>query len=82
MENVRLEVTEDQSIIYPSGEALGRNAHVRCSKRIRNSPQRYNTGFKDSIEWKNVDVASIVYIIQDRDPNSNVDTDDILSLMA
>ena len=27
-------------------------------------------------------VASIVYMIQDRDINSNVDTDDILSLLA
>ena len=33
-------------------------------------------------EWKNDNVASIVYMIQDRDLNNNVDTDDILSLLA
>ena len=42
MENVRPEGTKDQSITSPNGEALGRNVHVRRSKRIRNSPQRYN----------------------------------------
>ena len=31
---------------------------------------------------ENDDVATIVYIIQDRDFDSNVDTDDILSLLA
>ena len=33
-------------------------------------------------EWKNNAVANIVYMIQDRDYDSNVDTDDILSLQA
>ena len=66
----------------PSGEALGRNFRVRRSKRIRNYPQRYNPGFGAAREWNNEDVASIVYMIQNRDINSNVDTDDILSLLA
>ena len=73
--------TEDQSVTYTSGEALGRNVHVRRSKRIRNSPQRYNPGFRASREWKNDAVRSIVYMIQDGDYDSNVDTDDILSLL-
>ena len=49
---------------------------------IRNSPQRYNPGFGDARKSNNDAVASIVYIIQDRDLNSNVDTDDILLLLA
>ena len=55
---------------------------MRRSKRIRNSPQRYNPGYGAAIEWKNDSVASIVYMIQDRDLNINVDTDDILLLLA
>ena len=45
MENVCPEGTEDQYVTSPSGEALGRSVDVRRSKRIRNSPQRYNPGF-------------------------------------
>ena len=76
------EGTEDQYVTSPSGEALGRNFHVRRSERIRNSPQRYNPGFGGAREYKNDDVASIFYMIQDRDIDSNVYTDDILSLLA
>ena len=61
---------------------MGKNFHVRRSKRIRNSPQRYNPGFRAAREWKNDAVASIVYMIQDRDFDSNVDTHDILYLLA
>ena len=80
MDNVCPEGTE--KVTSPSGEAFGRNVHVRRSKRIRNSPQRYNPGFGSAREWNNDDVASIVYMIQDRDISRNVDTDDILSLLA
>ena len=52
---------------------------MRRYERIRNYPQRYNPGFGAAREWKNDDVASIVYMIQDRDLNRNVDTDDIRS---
>ena len=55
---------------------------MRRSERIRNSTQRYNPGFGAAREWKNDAVASIVYMIQDRDFDRNVDTDDILSLLA
>ena len=55
---------------------------MRRSKRIRNSPQRYNPGFGAARERKNDAVASLFYMIQDRDFGSNVDTDDILSLLA
>ena len=65
----------------PSGEALGRNVNVRCSERIKNSPHRYNLGFGAAREWENDAVVSIVYTIQDRDFDSNVDTDVILSLL-
>ena len=82
MDNMRPEGTEDQYVTSPNGEALGRNFHVRRSERIRNSPQRYNPGFGAAIEWKNGAVVSIVYMIQDRDLNINVDTDDILPLLA
>ena len=51
---------------------------MRRSERIINYPQRYNQGFGAAIEWKDDAVASIVYMIQDRDLNSNIDTDDIL----
>ena len=82
MENVSPERTEYQYVTYQSGQDLGRNVHVRRSERIRNSPQRYNPGFGAAREWKNGAVASIVYMIQVRDLNSNVDTYDILSLLA
>ena len=82
MDNVRTEGTEDKSGTSPNGEALGRNVHVRRSEHIRNSPQRYKPGLGSDKEWKNDAVASIVFMIQDRDINRNVDTDDILSLMA
>ena len=61
---------------------MGSNVHVRCSKRIINSPLRYNPGFGDAREWKNENVESILYMIQYRYIKSNVDTDDILSLLA
>ena len=82
MDNVCPEGTEEQYVTSPSGEALGRNFHVRRSERIRNSPQPYNPVFGAAIEWKNGAVVSIVYMIQDRDLNRNVATDDILSLLA
>ena len=81
MDHVCPEGTEYQYVTSPGGEALGINVHVSRSKRIRNSPQRYNPGFGAAREWKNDVVASIVYMIQYRDLNSYVDTDDILSLM-
>ena len=45
-------------------------------------PQRFNPEFGAATEWKNNDVANIVYMIQDRDYDSNIDMDDILSLLA
>ena len=82
MYNVCPEGTEYQYVTSPSGESLGRNGNVRRSKRVRNSPQRYNPVFGAARNWKNDAVASIVCMIQDRDLNSNVDTYDILSLLA
>ena len=61
---------------------MGKNVDVRRSERIRNFPQRYNPGFGAAREWNNDDVEIIVYMIQDRDFDSNVDTDDILFLLA
>ena len=55
---------------------------MRRSKHIRNSPQQYNPIFGASREWNHDAVASIVYTIQDMDLNSNVDTDNILLLLA
>ena len=82
MDNVFPEGTEKQYFTSPSGEALGRNIHVRRSEHIRNSPQRYNPRFGASREWKNDGVAIIVYMIQDRYFDGNVDTGDILLLLA
>ena len=42
MENVCPEGNKYQYVTSPSGEDLMRNFHVRHSKRIRKSPQRYN----------------------------------------
>ena len=81
MDNVCTEETEDQSVTYPSGKALGRNVHVRRSKSTRKYAQRYNPGFGAARDWKNDAVASIVYMIQYGDFNRNVDSDDVLSLM-
>ena len=61
---------------------MGRNVNVRRSKCIRNYPQRYNPVFVAAREFNNNAVASIVYMIQDRDLYSNEDTDDILSLLS
>ena len=61
---------------------MERNVNVRRSERIRNSPQRYKPGFGTAREWKNDAVASIVYMIQDKYFYRNVDTDDIISLLA
>ena len=55
---------------------------MRRSECIRKSSQRYNPGFGAAIEWNNDVVASIVNTIQDGDIDSNVDTYDILSLLA
>ena len=82
MDNVCPDGNEDQYVTSPSEEALGRNVNVRRSERIRNSPQRYNPGFGAAREWKNDAVASIVYMIQDRDLIINVYTNDIISLLA
>ena len=82
MDNVCPDGNENQYITSPSGEFWGRNVNVRHSERIRNFPQRYNPGFGAAREWKNDAVACIVYMIQERDFYSNIDTDDILSLLA
>ena len=58
------------------------DAHVRRTECIRKSPWRYDPGFGASREWNNESVASIIYMIQDGDINSNVNMDDILSLMS
>ena len=55
---------------------------MRRSKRIRNSPQQYNPGFGTAREWNNDAITSIVYMIQDRDLDRNVDKDNILSLLG
>ena len=82
MDNVCPYWNENQYVTSSSGEALGRNDHVRRSERIRNSPQRYNPGFGAAREWKNDAVASIVYMTKNGYFDSNVDTDDILSLLV
>ena len=82
MDNMCPDMNKNQYVTSPSGEALGRNVNVRRSECIRNSPQPYNPGFGAAGEWNNNAVASIVYMIQGRDFDSNVDTDDILSLLA
>ena len=81
MENVCPERTEDQYVKSPSGEALGRNVHMRRSERIINSPQRYNPGFGAAREWKNDDVASIFYMIHYGDYYIIFDKDNIISLL-
>ena len=44
MDNVFPEGNEKQYVTSPSGDDFGRNVHVRRSKRIINSTQRYNPG--------------------------------------
>ena len=82
MDNVLPEGNEDQYVKYPSGEYLGRNVHMRRSECTRKSPQQYDPVFGASREWNNDAVASIVYMIQDGDIYSNIDTDDIMSLLV
>ena len=78
MENVRPGGTEDQYVTYPSVENWEGNVHVRRSKRIINSSQRYHLGFGAAKEWKNDAIVSILYMIQGRYLNRNVDMDNIL----
>ena len=47
MVGVRPKDTGDQFVTFPSGEALGSNFHMKRSKRIRKSQQRYNPVFGD-----------------------------------
>ena len=72
------ERTKDQSITFPSGEALGNNFHMRRSVRIIKSPQWCNPVFGAATERNNFVVASIVYMIKDGDLYSSVDANDIL----
>ena len=82
MDNVRPEETEYQYVKSTSGEALGRNVHVRLSECIIKSPHQYYPGYGAAREWKNDAVSGIVYMIQDGDINRNIDTNDILLLLA
>ena len=52
-----------------------KNVNVRRSNASETLPQRFNPKFGAATEWKSNDVANIVYMIQDRDYDSNVDTD-------
>ena len=63
---------------WPPSFGAVSDAALACSELIRNSPQWYNPVFGAAIEWKNDAVASIVYMIQYRDLDSNIDTDYIL----
>ena len=82
MEKIFPEGTEDQYVTSTSGESLGGNFHMRRYKRIRKYPQRYEPGFRAAREWKSDTVASIVYMIQDGYFKGNIDTYDILLLIA
>ena len=82
MDNVRPVGTKEQSVTSTSGEASESSVHVRYSKRIRKSPQRYDPVFGAEREWKNDAVASIVYMIQDGGLNRNIYMNDILLLLA
>ena len=55
---------------------------MRRSKRIIKYTQMYDPGFGYPREWNNDAVSSIVYMIQDGDIKSNIDTDEIISLLA
>ena len=82
MGNLCPEGNENQYVTSPSGEALGRNLHVRRSKRTRKYPHLYDPIFGAAKEWKNDAFAGIVYMIQDGYLNSNVYKNDILLLLA
>ena len=51
-------------------------------KLLEKYPHQYDPGFGTAREWKNSDVASILYMIKYGDINSNIDTDDILLLLS
>ena len=82
MDNVRPEGNEDQYITSTGGEDLERNVHMRPSECTRKFPHQYEPWFGADRQWKSDDVESIVYMIKSEDFNRNVDTDDILSIMA
>ena len=82
MRNICLEGPEDQSVTSTSGEDLGRNLHMGRSGRIRKSLKQYDPGFWAARQWNSDAVLSILYMIQYVGFNGNVDTDDIVSLLA
>ena len=55
---------------------------MRSSNRIRKYPQRYDPGFGASRDWENGSVTSLVYMICDGVYDTNVDTNNILYLLA
>ena len=56
--------------------------YVRLLKCIRKYPQWFDPGFWYEREWKSLSVVSLVYIIRYYDYDSNLDTDEIRSLIA
>ena len=81
MDNGCLEVTEDKKITSRNGKALGRHFHMRCSERIKKSPQKFGPVLGSTREWNSDDAAIIVYMKQDRDYDSNIDMDNIPLLL-
>ena len=82
MENDRPEGTKYQYVTYTGGEALGKYVNLRGSNHNRKTPQRFDPGFEDSRKWNSYAVATLVYMIKSGDYDKNIDTDEILSLMA
>ena len=55
---------------------------MRRSEKNGKSPQRYDPGFGADRKWNSDAVTSIIFMIQDGYLNSNIDTYDILSILA
>ena len=55
---------------------------MRHFERIRKYPHHFDPGFGSVIEWKSVDVVSLVYMILDGDYYINADMENIIPLMA
>ena len=81
MDNGCSEGTQERSVTSPKGEALGRDVHTRHSECNKEKPQRFDPGSGDAREWNNDTVAILVLIIQSRYYVSNIDIDEIISLL-
>ena len=76
------EITKDQSVTSPSGEALGKYSHVKHYESNSKLAHRFDPVLEAARELNSVYGASFVYIIQYGGKDSNVYIYNILYLLG